>query len=62
MQIDLSLNGTEVSEMTAIPFATLRWRHQGTGQRSFKLGPRKVMHKESDVLADRQYNADQVTA
>jgi predicted DNA-binding transcriptional regulator AlpA len=62
---DRILNTTEVSDLTRVPIATLRWwRHQGIGPRSFKLGPRKVMYKQSDVQAwlDEQYNAEQVTA
>jgi prophage regulatory protein len=46
------LNTFEVSEITRVPPTTLRWwRHQGIGPHSFRLGPRKVMYKESDVLA-----------
>ncbi|QCX28078.1 helix-turn-helix transcriptional regulator [Nocardioides jishulii] len=47
----------EVSEMTGIPAATLRfWRHQGTGPRSTKLG-RRVVYREADVIAwiDEQF-------
>ena len=51
----------EVSAMTGIPEATLRWyRHAGVGgPRSFKLG-RRVMYREEDVLAwmQAQYDAD----
>lgn len=58
--IDRILNTAEVSEKTRVPVATLRWwRHQGgIGPKSFKLGPRKVMYKESDVDAwlEQQYN------
>ena len=51
----------EVSEMTRLPPATLRFyrhRHHG-GPRSFKLGNR-VCYKRADVLdwIDQQYNAD----
>jgi predicted DNA-binding transcriptional regulator AlpA len=59
------LNTHEVCALTRVPIATLRWwRHQGIGPRSFKLGPRKVMYKEPDVLAwlEQQYEAGQVTA
>ena len=50
--VDPILNTNEVSRLTSVPIATLRWwRHQGMGPRSFKLGPRKVMYKESDVIA-----------
>ncbi len=39
----------EVSEMTGIPEATLRWyRHMGTGPRSGKIG-RRVVYREADV-------------
>ena len=63
--VDRILTTSEVSRLTSVPIPTLRWwRHQGMGPRSFKLGPRKVMYKESDVQAwlDEQYNADEVTA
>ena len=42
----------EVAEMTRLPEATLRWfRHEGTkGPKSFKLG-RRIVYRESDVLA-----------
>jgi predicted DNA-binding transcriptional regulator AlpA len=59
-RIDKILTVHEVSQLTRTPIATLRWwRHQGTGPKSFKLGPRKVMYKESDVLSwlEQQYNA-----
>jgi predicted DNA-binding transcriptional regulator AlpA len=62
--VDRILNTSEVSRITNVPIATLRWwRHQGMGPRSFRLGPRKVMYRESDVQAwlDQQYNADQAT-
>jgi len=33
----------EVAELIRVPAATLRyWRHQGTGPKSFKMGPRRV--------------------
>jgi len=57
--VDTILNTTDVSELTRIPVATLRWyRHQGTGPKSFRLGPRKVFYKESDVIAwlEEQYD------
>jgi predicted DNA-binding transcriptional regulator AlpA len=59
--VDRILNTVEVSEITRVPPTTLRWwRHQDIGPRSFRLGPRKVMYKESDVLAwlENQYNGD----
>ena len=41
----------EVSELTGIPEATLRfWRHVGTGPPSAKLG-RRVVYREADVIA-----------
>jgi predicted DNA-binding transcriptional regulator AlpA len=65
MMADRILNTSEVSQLTHVPIATLRWwRHNGMGPKSFKLGPRKVMYKESDVVAwlDQQYKAaDEVT-
>ena len=57
--VDTILNTTDVSELTRIPVATLRWyRHQRTGPKSFRLGPRKVFYKESDVIAwlEEQYD------
>jgi predicted DNA-binding transcriptional regulator AlpA len=59
--VEKILNTSEVSEITRVPPTTLRWwRHQQIGPRSFRLGPRKVMYKESDVLAwlENQYNGD----
>ena len=55
----------DVSRETGIPEATLRyWRFQGIGPRSFKLGPRKVAYKRSDVeqWVEDQYNAEAVSA
>lgn len=47
---DKLLTVPEVSEMTRIPEATLRWfRHAGRGPRSAKLGKR-VVYKQSDVI------------
>lgn len=41
----------EVSELTGIPEATLRfWRHVGTGPPSAKLG-RRVVYREAEVIA-----------
>jgi prophage regulatory protein len=57
--VDRILNTAEVSEITRVPPTTLRWwRHTQIGPRSFRLGPRKIMYKESDVLAwlENQYN------
>ncbi|MCA4132958.1 AlpA family transcriptional regulator [Arthrobacter sp. M4] len=40
----------EVSELTRIPVATLRyWRHQGTGPKAARLGGRLV-YKKADVI------------
>ncbi|MBA2768586.1 MAG: helix-turn-helix domain-containing protein [Sporichthyaceae bacterium] len=51
----------DVSAMTGIPEATLRfYRHQGTGPRSFKLG-RRVMYREEDVLAIEERYANEPT-
>lgn len=59
------LRTSEVAEMLGIPEATLRWyRHQGdVGPRSFTLGVRRVVYKESDVLewVQRQYDAEHAT-
>lgn len=49
MEKVLTLN--EVAEMIRVPAGTLRyWRHRGTGPMSFKMGPRRVMYRECDVL------------
>ncbi|UYM04221.1 helix-turn-helix transcriptional regulator [Solicola gregarius] len=52
------LRVSEVSDLTGIPEATLRfWRHQGTGPKSAKLG-RRVVYREVDVIAwiDAQFD------
>ncbi|MGB3258888.1 MAG: helix-turn-helix domain-containing protein [Ornithinimicrobium sp.] len=52
---------SEVAELLRTPQATLRyWRHTGTGPRSFKMGPRRVMYRRADVEAwvEAQYAAD----
>ncbi|UYM05459.1 helix-turn-helix transcriptional regulator [Solicola gregarius] len=57
------LRVSEVSDLTGIPEATLRfWRHQGTGPKSAKLG-RRVVYREVDVIAwiDAQFD-DKATA
>ncbi|GGK64057.1 helix-turn-helix transcriptional regulator [Ornithinimicrobium pekingense] len=57
------LTTAEAAEVLHTPVATLRyWRHVGTGPRSFKLGPRRVMYRRADVEAwvEDQYNAGQV--
>ena len=54
------LFGEEVSEITRIPIATLRfYRHAGKGPKSFKLGNR-VVYKREDVLdwIESQYQAE----
>ena len=56
---------SEVAELIRVPAATLRyWRHQGTGPQSFKMGPRRVMYRERDVLdwIEAQYAGRQVSA
>jgi predicted DNA-binding transcriptional regulator AlpA len=58
--VDQILTSSEAAEILGIPLATLRWwRHRGIGPKSFKLGPRKVMYKRSDVIAwlEVQYRA-----
>ena len=49
---DKLLTMAEVAKMTRLPEATLRWyRQEGTkGPKSAKLG-RRVVYRESDVLA-----------
>ncbi|MGM9473167.1 helix-turn-helix domain-containing protein [Pseudarthrobacter sp. YS3] len=45
------LNIQEVSEMTRIPVATLRyWRHRGEGPRAARFGAR-ILYKQEDVTA-----------
>ena len=51
------LNIAEVSELTGVPVATLRyWRHTGTGPRSFRIGKR-IAYRREDVESwlARQY-------
>lgn len=47
------LSTAQTSALINVPVTTLRWwRHVGgIGPRSFKLGPRKVAYRRSDVLA-----------
>jgi predicted DNA-binding transcriptional regulator AlpA len=46
------LTSTEVADVIRVPHATLRyWRHIGVGPKSFKMGPRRVLYREEDVLA-----------
>lgn len=43
---------TEAAAVLHTPVDTLRyWRHKGTGPMSFKLGPRRVVYRESDLAA-----------
>ncbi len=56
--MDRVLTLNEVAEMIRVPAAILRyWRHVGTGPESFKMGPRRVVYREQDVLKwiDAQY-------
>lgn len=60
--VDELLDTKQVSELTTVPVATLRWwRHAGVGPKSFKLGARKVAYKKSDVVGwvNDQYNQGQ---
>lgn len=46
------LTSSEVATLIRIPAATLRyWRHVGTGPRSFRMGPRRVLYRRDDVQA-----------
>ena len=46
------LTSAEVADVIRVPHATLRyWRHVGIGPKSFKMGPRRVLYREEDVLA-----------
>ena len=46
------LTSAEVAQVIRVPSATLRyWRHIGIGPNSFKMGPRRVLYLEADVLA-----------
>jgi hypothetical protein len=46
------LTSAEVASLIRVPHATLRyWRHIGIGPRSFKMGPKRVLYREEDVLA-----------
>ena len=56
--MDKMLTVAEVAAMIRVPQGTLRyWRHRGSGPRSFKMGPRRVVYREQDVLewVDAQY-------
>lgn len=59
---DKLLTVPEVAEMTRLPEATIRWfRHAGKGPKSAKLG-RRVVYRESDVIAwiEAQFTAEAV--
>ena len=46
------LTSAEVAELIRVPNATIRyWRHVGIGPKSFKMGPKRVLYREDDVLA-----------
>lgn len=51
--VDRLLNDKQVQDLTGIPTGTLRWwRHQGDqGPIWFRLGPRAIRYKQSDVLS-----------
>lgn len=56
--MDKVLTLNDVAEMIRVPAATLRyWRYVGSGPESFKMGPRRVVYREQDVLRwiDAQY-------
>jgi predicted DNA-binding transcriptional regulator AlpA len=45
------LTSAEVAQLIRVPQATLRyWRYIGIGPKSFKMGPRRVLYREADVL------------
>lgn len=42
---------SEAAVILGMPEATLRyWRHLGTGPKSFKLGPRRVVYRREHLL------------
>ena len=52
MPHDTYLTTGEAASMLNVPQATLRWwRHARTGPKSFRMGPRKVMYRRSDVVS-----------
>jgi predicted DNA-binding transcriptional regulator AlpA len=67
--MDKMLTVAEVAAMIRVPQGTLRyWRHLGSGPRSFKMGPRRVVYREQDVLewvnaqyAEREATRDRLT-
>jgi predicted DNA-binding transcriptional regulator AlpA len=63
MEVDQLLTTGQAAQILNVPPATLRWwRHQQTGPRAFRLGPRKVMYKESDVVSwlEKHYAAGEL--
>jgi predicted DNA-binding transcriptional regulator AlpA len=51
---ELLLNDRQVAELTGIATGTLRWwRHkdEGDGPRWFRLGPKAIRYRKSDVEA-----------
>lgn len=62
-EADALLRDTDVQDLTSVPTGTLRWwRHQGNqGPKWFRLGPRAIRYKRSDVLAwvEEHYKASQ---
>ena len=61
---DKMLTVGEVAAMIRVPQGTLRyWRHLGSGPRSFKMGPRRVVYREQDVLewVEAQYAERETT-
>lgn len=57
--MDKLLKIEDVAEMTGVATNTLRyWRHRGVGPKSAKFG-RRIVYRESDVLAwiDEQFEA-----
>lgn len=59
LNIQPIMDSAELAERLNISAATLRyWRHRGDGPKWFKMGPRRVMYRVSDVQAwlDRQYD------